>query len=196
MIRPCIAVLTALVIFSVPASAQPARVAELERKVRDLESKVRDAERQRDDAKRGQDDAKRDKDRAQQALQAAEAKLKTAAQQADAVKREKDALSLKALGLEAKLKAAAARADGAEREVDSLKSKPPTPVGPPASDAGERTRLQRERDEQKETASQLLEVARKELLKLPSVKADAKLAERIEKADAKKLLELYPQLPK
>lgn len=56
--------------------------------------------------------------------------------------------------------------------------------------------MQRERDEQKETAGRLLEVARKELLTLPAVKADPKLAEQIATADAKKLLELYPQLPK
>lgn len=46
MTRSCgIAVVAALVLFSVPASGQPARIAELERK-------VRDAERQRDDARR------------------------------------------------------------------------------------------------------------------------------------------------
>ncbi len=192
MIRLGSMVLAALVCLPALTFAQQAKINELERKVRDLEAKVRDVERQREDAKRERDEAKREKDRVQQAF---ESKLKAALPLTlDTIKREKETLALKVNELESKLKAATAQTETAKRDVETVTLKSNELARQYASEKSEKTRLQQDRDEQKEAVSRLLAIVKKELLTRPAVKDDRKLVEQIENADARKICELYQRL--
>ncbi len=214
MARASCVVLAGFVSFSAPALAQPAKISELEAKVRDLNTKLGEAERQRDAAKRERDDANREKEHVKQSV---DMQVKAAvAQQVATLQKEKEALAQKvadlegklktaiqaekqpaaptAADLEGKLRAATARADAAAREATTLRQKSTELAEQLTREKGELTRSERERDALKEAAGRLLDIAKGELLKRPSVKDDPELAGRVKAADAKQFRELYQRL--
>jgi hypothetical protein len=120
--------------------------------------------------------------------------VKAATQQAEVLKGERDVLARKVKDHEGKVKDATGRADEAKRDADTQGRKLSELTTQAADGKGELARVQRERDEQKQVAGALLDIVRKELMNRPAVKADPKLREQVEKADAKAIGDLYLRL--